>query len=273
MTQTLRKPKSDFNLLKIYSEIWKYKSFLLNWTQRELEVRYKGSVLGVLWSFLTPLLSLVVYFFIFKKLSGSVIPHFLIFLFSGVTSWLFFNQSLGNSPNLLISSTGIMSRVYFPLEILIISNVISHLINFSISLLLVFAVIIAVGAPISWNLLWVPFIAIQQALFLYSTNLLLSSVGTVVRDLWQIVTTALSLLIFATPIFYKTEMVTSNPQALFIMNYQPIAAIISLYRDVIHQATHPDWNVLLYVCVFNLLWYFLCHYIFNKLRGFVYDLI
>ncbi|MDX1919133.1 MAG: ABC transporter permease [Candidatus Caenarcaniphilales bacterium] len=273
MSETVRKPKISFNLVKIYSEIWNYKSFMLNWTQRELELRYKGSVLGVLWSFLNPLLSLIVYFFVFKKLSGAAVPNFLIFLFSGTTAWLFFNQTLGTASNLLIGSSHIMSRVYFPLEILIISNVISQLINYSISFLLVLLTIIFLHAPISWNLLWVPLIALLQSMFLYSAGLLLSSVGAVVRDLGQIVTTALSLLIFATPIFYKAEFVTSNPKILFVMNYQPIAAIISLYRNVIHEATHPDWNVLLYIIVFNLLWYLFCHYIFNKLRGVVYDLI
>jgi ABC-2 type transport system permease protein len=273
MSQIIRKSTSDFNLFKIYSEVWRYKSFLLNWTQRELEMRYKGSVLGVLWSFLTPLLSLVVYFFVFKKLGGSTIPHFLIYLFSGVIAWLFFNQTLGVAPNLLLGSSSIMSRVYFPLEVLVISNVISQLVNYLISFCLVFLVIIITGAPLSWNLLWVPVIALLQTLFLYSTGLLFSSVGTIFRDLGQIVTTALGLLIFATPIFYKAEFVTSNPTALFIMNYQPIAAIISLYRNVIHEAVHPDWNVLLGLAVFNLLWYFFCHYVFNRLRGVVYDLI
>lgn len=269
--QIIRSSKSSFNLIKIYSEVWRYKSFLLNWTQRDLQVRYKGSVLGVLWNFLTPLASLVVYFFVFSRISGSDVPNFLIFLFSGLMAWLFFVQALTNSPNLLLNSSTIMSKVYFPLEILVISNVVSNLVNFFVSFGLVCVVMLLMKAPFTLNLLWVPVLALLQAWFLYSSGLLFSCIGTIIKDLSQIMNTVLSLMMFLTPVFYRAESITLK--YAWILKMQPLAALITLYRNVIHEATHPDWLLLGYIIIFNIIWYFFCHYIFNKLRSTVYDLI
>jgi lipopolysaccharide transport system permease protein len=269
--QTIRTSKSSFDLFRIYSEVWRYKSFLLNWTQRDLQVRYKGSVLGVLWNFLTPLASLLVYFFVFSRISGSDVPNFLIFLFSGLTAWLFFVQSITNAPTALLNSSNIMSKVYFPLEILIISNIISNLVNFFVSFGLVLLVILVMKAPLSLNILWVPVIALLQAWFLYSSGLLFSCIGTIIKDLSQIITTALGLLMFITPIFYKAESITLK--YAWLLKIQPLAALITLYRNVIHEATYPNWILLGYIIIFNIVWYFFCHYIFNKLRSTVYDLI
>jgi len=228
-------------------------------------------MLGVLWNLLNPLAAMIVYFFVFSRLSGSHIPHFQVFLFCGVMAWLFFSQAVTSFPILLVNSSHIMNKVYFPLEILVISNVISNLVNFCVSFMVVLILALIVHLPLSFNLLWVPILALLQAWFLYSTGLLISSVGVIIRDLSQIINTVMSLMLFLTPVLYKAESITVK--YAWILKAQPLAALITLYRNVIHEATHPDWGLLLYVLVFNTIWYFVCHYTFNKLRGTVYDLI
>jgi lipopolysaccharide transport system permease protein len=267
----VRSQQTPFNLFKIYKEIWRYKSFMLNWTKRELEMRYKGSVFGILWNFLNPLLSLAIYFFVFSRLSRVEVPNYLVFLFSGIIAWFFFTQVISRAPELLISSGGVLRKVYFPQEILVIAVVISGAVNYLVSFGLVLILMFLTKAAFTWNLLWVPLIVALQSLFMYSTSLLIASLGAVIRDLNQIIPTLLGLFFFLTPIVYSAE--TISRRFAWLLNSQPIANFISLYRDVIHEGTHPDWHLLMFGIIFNLLWYLFCHWVFHKLRYVIYDLI
>ena len=265
-----RSPQSRFDLIKIYKEIWAYRSFLLNWTKRELEIRYKGSFLGIIWSFFNPLLSLIVYFFVFSRITNIQIPNYLVFLFSGMICWFFFVQVVTRATSLMNDSSSILKKVYFPQEILIISIIISGAINFLISFGLVLLMMLITKAPFTLHIFWVPIILALQCLFLYSTSLLLTSIGAILKDLSPIIPTLLSLMFFVTPIVYSVEAISKK--YAWILNSQPIANLISLYRDVIHIGVHPDWILLIYCFVFNIVWYLFCHWVFHRLRFIVYDL-
>lgn len=269
--QIIRSRETPFNLLKIYQEVWRYKSFLLNWTKRELEMRYKGSFFGILWNFLNPLLSLTIYFFVFSRISKVTVPNYLVFLFSGITAWFFFTQVISRAPELLISSGGVLRKVYFPQEILVIAVVVSGAINFLVSLGLLMVIMLVTKAPFTINLLWLPVLVGLQSLFLYSTSLLLTAIGAVVRDLNHIVPTLIGLMFFLTPIVYSAESISRK--YAWVINSQPMANFLAMYRDVIHKGVHPDWHLLLYCLAFNLLWYLFCHWVFHRLRYVVYDLI
>ncbi|MDJ0625420.1 MAG: ABC transporter permease [Candidatus Caenarcaniphilales bacterium] len=260
-----------FNLVESYKEIWRFKSFLLNWTKRELEIRYKGSILGILWNFLQPLLSLSIYFFLFSRLLGGEIDNYLIYLYSGIISWIFFLQTISQSPLLFVSGSAILKKIYFPSEILSISVVFSGLINYFISFFIIIVLMFFTEAPFSLNLLWVPLIAILQAFFIYSTVLLISSLTVFIRDLNQIVSTILNMLFFLTPVIYKAEVMV--PKYASILNSTPIAAFLTLFRDVIYEATHPSWMVLSWLSLFCFIWYLFCHFVFIKLRSSISDLI
>ncbi len=272
MTQTLtRNSKITFNLVQIYTEIWKHKSFLLNWTKREIEIRYKGSFLGIIWNFLNPLLSLMIYFFIFSRITQTQIPNYLVFLFIGITSWNFSVQTITRATDLLASSAGILRKVYLPQETLIISLVISNAVNYLVSFGLVLLIIFLTKAKITFYILLIPFVVLLQSFFLYSTCLLLASAGAIVRDLGQIVGTILSLLFFLTPIIYSAE--TISKKFAWLLNSQPFAALLSLYRDVAYYGRLPNLHLLLYFCILCILWYLFCHWVFNRLRYLIADLI
>ncbi len=263
--------KTPFNIFQIYADTWKYRSFLLNLTNRELEMRYKGSFLGILWNFLNPLLSLAIYFFVFSRITQTAIPNYLVFLFIGINAWNFSIQVLGRACDLFPSNAGFLSKVYFPQEILIISLIASGAINYLISFSLILILMLITKASITLNLLWFPFLVVLHSIFLYATCLFLSSVGAIIRDLSYIVNTLLSLLFFLTPIIYSAE--TISKKYAWILNAQPFASIISLYRDIVHAGHHPNWHLLLYFCLFTLIWYLISHWIFNRLRYIVSDLI
>lgn len=272
MTKTLiRSPKISFDFIQIYTEVWKYRSFLWNWSKRELEIRYKGSFLGIAWSFLNPILSLTIYFFVFSRITQTQIPNYLVFLFIGITFWNFSTQTLTRAPDILTSSAGILRKVYFPQEVLIISIVISGMINYLISFGLVLIIIFATKANLTIHFLWFPLVLLLQFVFLYSTSLLLSALGAIMRDLGQITATILGLLFFLTPIIYSAEAISKK--FAWLLNSQPFATLLSFYRDIAYYGRAPNWHLLLYFCIFMVIWYLFCHWVFNRLRHLVSDLI
>ncbi len=268
---TTRTSQTPFNLFQIYADIWKYRSFLLNLSNREIEIRYKGSFLGIIWNFLNPLLSLTIYFLVFSRVTKTEIPNYLVFLFVGINCWNFSTQILARACDLFQANGGFLSKVYFPQEILIISMILSGAVNYLISFGLIFVLMLITKAPITFNLLWFPVLIILQSVFLYATCLFLSSIGAIVRDLSYIVATLLSLLFFVTPIIYSAE--TISKKYAWLLNAQPFASLVSLSRDIIYAGTHPNWHLLLYFSLFTLIWYLIGHWTFNRLRYIVSDLI
>ncbi len=268
---TLRDSKPNFNLLAIYRELWSYRSFLLNWTQRELEMRYRSSILGVLWNLLNPLLTMLIYYFVFSRISRDSIPNYLSYIFSGLIPWFFTAQLFTRASDVLWQNANVLGKVYLPKEVLVISLVLSGLINFLITCAFILPFIIWQGQRFSFELLWFLPVVALHCLFLYSSGLLLSALGVLVRDLGVIMNTLISLLFFLTPVLYLPTQV-SEKFALIIAN-QPIAILIGLYRDVLYSASHPNWTNFGLCLGANVLWYLVCHYLFRRVQPEISDLI
>ena len=166
-----RSPQTRFDLVKIYKEIWAYRSFLLKWTKRELEIRYKGSFLGIIWSFFNPLLSLIVYFFVFSRITNIQIPNYLVFLFSGMICWFFFVQVVTRATSLMSDSSSILKKVYFPQEILIISVIVSGAINFLISFGLVVLMMLITKAPFTLHIFLISLLLNKRLVLQKTLNL------------------------------------------------------------------------------------------------------
>ena len=148
--------------MKRFKELWQYREFLRTNVKKDIRGKYKASFLGVLWSFINPLLQVLVYAIVFPYIMRVQTPHYLVFLICGIIPWTWFITSMSTGTTCITNNSNLIKKVYFPREILPISSVTSGMVNFAISciIILIFALIDGVG--ISWHIIFLPLIAIVQ---------------------------------------------------------------------------------------------------------------
>ncbi|MXQ72986.1 ABC transporter permease [Clostridiaceae bacterium DONG20-135] len=230
-------------------EIISYKELLKTSIRKEIRGKYKGSALGILWSFINPLLSVLVYAIVFPYLMGNVIDNYLIYLVTGIIPWTFFVTVVQAGTTSIRANAGIIKKVYFPREILPLSVAISGVINFFISCLIVLFFVLINGIGISWHLILLPIIAIIQTMLSLALILPLSAINIYIKDTEYIVTFVLNMLFYGTPILYSLAQFTNASKIfLTLINLNPLTHIMNSYRDIFLYHRTPD--MLLLGCVF-----------------------
>ena len=229
-------------MIKKIKEIYNYRELLKTNVQKEIRGKYKGAWLGVLWSFLNPLLQLLVYSIIFPIILKVQIPHYPVFLFVALIPWAFFTNSITQGTTCIIQNSNIIKKVYFPREILPISVVAGAAVNFLISCIIILAVLLISGIGISWYILLLPLIVFVQTVVTLGIVLILSSLTVYLQDLQHLVGVGIMLLFYATPIVYTLSSIPENLRWIFYLN--PMATIITAYRDIFYYQQMPDMKIL-----------------------------
>ena len=253
--------------MNLFQDLYNYREFLKTNVKKDIRGKYKGSFLGVLWSFINPLLSVAVYAIVFSKIMRFNIDNYLIYLITGVLPWTFFTSSITMGMNSILSNANIIKKVYFPRIILPISTVTSCLVNFLISCLVIIFFVMISGIGISLNILWLPLIALTQYFLCLGFTFILSAVEVFVRDLEHIIGFILSMAFYVTPILYTQEQVPNDLR--FILKLNPMAYIIDAYRDIFYHSQTPNIMSILLVLIGSIFLAFIGYHIYNKLqRGF-----
>ena len=248
-------------------EIIKYKEFLKSNVKKDVRGKYKGSFLGILWSFINPLLSVLVYAIVFHYIMRFKIEHYLIYLIAGIIPWNFFTTALNTGMNSILFNADIIKKVYFPRIILPISSVSSCLINFLISCIIVVVFAFFSGVGISIYLLLFPIIALIQYVFTLGVVFILSAIEIYVRDIEHIINFFVSMLFYVTPILYTTDYVPE--QFKIILRINPMSYIIEAYHSIFYYKTLPNMCDLSIILILSIVVFFLGYKIFDKLqRGF-----
>lgn len=257
--------------MNIFKKIYNYRELLKNNVKKEIRGRYKQSVLGVIWTFLNPLLQLAVYAFIFPLILKTTQPYYVIFVCVGLIPWTFFTSTISQSTWTIIGNGNIVKKVYFPREILPLSVVTSNMVNFLISTIIIIAFCLAYGLGLTKYIIFYPIILIIQFIFQLALSFILSGITVYFRDLEHFVQIVLMLLFYATPIVYSGETI---PDAFkFIININPMAHIIEGYRDIFYNQTMPDLTALGIVLVISIASCIAGYFIFKKLqKGFAEQL-
>lgn len=257
--------------MNIFRNIYNYRELLKNNVKKEIRGRYKQSVLGVLWTFLNPLLQLAVYALIFPLILKTTQPYYVIFVCVGLIPWTFFTSTISQSTWTIIGNGNIVKKVYFPREILPISVVTSAAVNFVISTIIIIAFCLGYGLGLTKYIIFYPIILLIQYIFQLGISFILSAITVYFRDLEHFVQIILMLLFYATPIVYSKE---SIPQAFkFIININPMSHIIEGYRDIFYNQTMPDIKSLALVCGISIVLCVIGYFIFRKLqKGFAEEL-
>ena len=218
--------------MKVFKNLYEYRELLKSSIKKDVGGKYKNSVLGVLWSFLYPLLQIAVYAIVFPLIMRSNMENYTVFVCCGLIPWNFFSTAISRSSFTMIENGNILKKVYFPREILPISVVTSEAVNFVISTIIILAFVLGSGMGLTWYVVFYPLILLVQYVLLIGISLFVSSITVYFRDLQHFIGIALQLLFYATPIVYATNIIPESYQ--WILRLNPMTFIIDGYRSIFY---------------------------------------
>ena len=211
--------------------------------RKELRTRYKGSFLGFLWTFLNPLLQLVVYSTVFSLIMRVKIEHYAIYLFIALIPWTFFSTALQGGATSVVQSKELLKKIYFPRIVLPLATVSAAFMNMVYSMIVVLAVVLFGGLGLSWYALYLPVILALSYIFVLGISILFSALTVYFRDLEHLLSIFIMALFYLTPIVYTIDMVPEAYRSIAYLN--PMTSIIGAYRDILYYQRSPiDQNLL-----------------------------
>ena len=247
----------------------RYRGLIQSLVARDLKARYRGSVLGFFWSFVNPLLLLLVYSFVFStvmKNTTAGIQPYALFMFCGILPWTWFSASLSEATNSLISGGNLIKKVLFPAEILPIVSVLANMVNFFLGLLiLVPGLIYFHKLHLSFDLLWFPVTVLVQLVFTLALGLILSALTVHFRDIRDLLFNVLTLWFFATPIIYSWQQDNVRKyKHLFDLN--PFTHLAISYQETLFYGPVGHWKWLLALGVASVGLFLAGYWLFDRLR-------
>ena len=257
-------------MFKEFIRVFAYREMLSNSVRKELRARYKGSVLGFLWTFVNPLLQLLIYSLVFNKILG-VQPvgdvNFSIILFVALVPWNCVSATIQQSTNVILANASLIKKVYFPRLILPLSLTLTNVVNMLLTFIIVFIVVLAGGCTPSLAYLALPIMVFEVLLLCYSVSVFLSGITVYFRDLEHIIAVFVQLWFYLTPIVYPADLVLgkSMPQ-LMVKLYQlnPAYGIVEGFRDIFIYGKFPDIGLILSTCSISLVILVVALAVFNR---------
>lgn len=259
-------------MLQRIKDIYAYKDMIYSLVRRELRGRYKGSVLGFLWTYINPLCQIIVYSAVFSVIFRVQIEKFYLYLTIGMMPWVFFNTSVQGGSTCIRAQSDLVKKIYFPREVIPISYVTSAFVNMLLSFIIVFLVVFAAGwgfNPLA--LLYLPLIMAMEYLLALGIAFIVSSITVYFRDLEQIISVLMMAWIYLTPIMYDVEFIPEQLRTLFFLN--PMTPIVVVYHDILYYRTIPEASCLVQAGLVSLVLFVAGLLLFWRLdRGFAEEL-
>ena len=250
--------------MKRLKEIYDYREMIITSVHRDLRGRYKGSFLGFLWTFINPLFQLLVYTMVFSVVLRSDIDKYYLFLFVALIPWIFLATSVNGGSSCVYGQAGMVTKIYFPRQVLPISFVTTCFVN----MLLCFVVVLLVcGFSIGLNVRVLPFlipIMLIEYFLALGIALLVSSVTVFFRDLEHILSIVVMAWQFLTPIMYPITMVPD--QLMPIFNLNPMTPVVAAYRSILYYKTAPDLRAMVSSILWSLFFLLVGWFVFERLQ-------
>ncbi|MBF5045585.1 ABC transporter permease [Aggregicoccus sp. 17bor-14] len=247
------------------TELYQYRVLLWSLTLRELKARYRGSVLGFLWTFLNPTLLMLVYALLFTVYMKQSLEHYTLFMFVGLLPWIWFSTSVGSGASAISDRRDLLTKVKFPPQVLPATVVLTNGINYALSLPLMVGISLLSGVRPTLHLLLLPLVALLQLLFTLGATYLVSALNVSFRDLQHVVNNLLTLAYFLTPVLYPVTNIPLEyrPLALYL---NPMAGFVTAYQDLVYYHRLPDPGPLLSAGLVSVLLLVLASSFFNARR-------
>lgn len=258
--------------MKHLKELYGYREMIVSLVRKDLRGRYKGSVLGFLWTFINPLLQLLVFTMVFSVIMRAGYEQYYLFLFVALVPWMFFSSSVTDGSFSVLRDKEMIKKIYFPREVMPIATVTSGFINMLLTFVVIFIVLLISGRGVNvLALLCLPVVMIVEYILCLGIALIVSALTVYLRDLQYILGIVTMAMQYLTPVMYGADMVPE--WALPIFNLNPMTPVITIYRDILYYKTVPQLSVLGYALLLGLIFVVVGYVLFNKLqKGFVENL-
>jgi len=246
----------------------RYRALVQSLVSRELKARYRGSVLGFLWSFVNPLLVLLTYTLVFTVIlpnrQADIQPYFL-FLFCGILPWTWFSASLAEASGVIIASGNLIKKVLFPAEVLPTVTVLANLVHFLLGLpiLLLF---LAWKGKLAWTVVLLPLPMLVQLVLTLGVALFLSALTVHFRDLQNILTHVLHLWFFATPVIYSYAAIPEGSPLRQALRLNPMTHVMVTYQQILFHGNVDHWRGLFLALLVGVLAFAVGTFLFDRLR-------
>jgi ABC-type polysaccharide/polyol phosphate export permease len=255
-------------MLQNLRQLTRYRALIQMLVVRELKARYRGSVLGYFWSFINPLLLLLIYTFVFTIVVRNDDPlaqPYALFMFCGILPWTWFSASLSEASNSLIANGNLIKKVLFPAEVLPIVSVLANMVHFFLGLPILAAFLIWYQRPIdAVQLLWFPVVVFVQLLFTIGLALILAALTVHFRDIKDILSNLLTLWFFATPIIYTWMMMR---EYMGYLNWNPFTHLAISYQEILFfDGPFGHWKWLMAIGGLSVALCLAGYWLFDRLR-------
>ena len=248
----------------IINNFKRYSYLMSQMISRDFKVKYKRSVLGVLWSLLQPLLMMSVMALVFSQMFRFNMEgvNYLVYLMSGLIMFNYFSEASNNAMGSIVSNFQLMTKVYIPKYIFPLSKCLFFGINFLLSLIPLFLIVLITGAPISFNYLLLPYAFICMLLFTIGIGFVLSTISVFLRDMFYIYSIILTIWQYFTPIFYDISMLPMYLQKLFKFN--PLYQFVTFVRTILLDAKCPGLDSFLWCGISAIVMFVIGCIVFKK---------
>lgn len=246
-------------------ELSAYRVLIRSLVVRDLKARYRGSVLGFLWTFLNPLLLMATYGLVFSVYMRNGMENYTAFLMTGLLPWTWFSSSLLMGATSIIEGGGLIKKVFFPPQILPTVTVLANTVNFLLSLPLLFLLFFVFRVKIGWAFLALFPVMVIQLLLTMGLVLIVSALTPRYRDLSQLLSNLLMLWFFLSPVLYPASQVPEQFRFTLVLN--PMASPLIAYQDGLFYNKLPNWVALGGTALVAVLVYLIGIWVFNRFKG------
>jgi lipopolysaccharide transport system permease protein len=265
---------------KIWRPLWQLPGraeLIFSLAKRELLIRYKGSVLGLMWAVLTPVVMIIIFTFIFAGIFGARFGNnsshwdYALYLYCGLVPWTMFQDTLQQSATTIVAHANLVKRVIFPLEALPVSLAISALGSQLFATVALMVATVIIQREVHASVFWLPILLLPQLLITIGGAWLIASLGVFLRDIVQGVSLVLTAWMYLTPIMYPETYVPERFHTL--LNINPFTALVRSYRRIFLEGQPPDWQGLGYFTVIAILVFIFGYWWFARTRKNFADVI
>ncbi len=232
-------------------KIKKYQFLFEELVKRDFKKKYKRTILGMLWSILSPLLMLLVMTLVFTQFFGNTTPHYTIYLFSGQIVFSYFTEATNGGMTSLVSNSGIFTKVNVPKYLFLLSKNISSLINFGLTLIVYFLYVALDGITFSWNFLILLYPIGCLIVFNIGIGLILSALYIIFKDVQYLYTVLTQIIMYFSAIFYKVEAFPGHIRDLFYLN--PVYIYIQYFRKIVIENSIPGLSLHLFAAAYAII--------------------
>lgn len=250
--------------MKLINELYNYREMFFSLVRRDLKGRYKGSVLGFLWTFINPLLQLGVYTLVFSVIMRNGIKDYYLFLFVALIPWIFFSTCVSGGATCIMAQKEMVKKIYFPRQVLPLAFVTSQFVNMLLSFLVVIPILFIGGKGVNvLALMYLPLIMVIEYVLALGMAMLVSAITVYLRDTEYILGIITMAWQFLSPVIYSINQVPDEIRPIFLMN--PMTSILTAYRDILYYKQIPQITTLLNAVVLGVGLLLISLFVFEKL--------